>query len=80
MNVLSGDGPIAWGLVLDDAGWATVFGGAAAAGTILLARRAEALPGGVRPDQLERGEEVVAPLAAGKQETATSDRSRSAQS
>src|SRR5512147_2551729 len=32
MNVLSGDGPISWGLVLDDAIWATVFGAAAAAG------------------------------------------------
>jgi hypothetical protein len=44
MNVLSGDGPIAWGLVTDDAVWATVFGAAAAAGSIFLARRAEALP------------------------------------
>lgn len=41
MNVLSGDGPIAWGLVVDDARWATVFGAAVAGGSILLARRAE---------------------------------------
>jgi hypothetical protein len=39
MNVLSGGGPIAWGLVTDDAKWATVFGAAVAGGTILLARR-----------------------------------------
>lgn len=44
MNVLSGDGPIAWRLVLDDAPWAAVFGAAAAAGSILLVRRASALP------------------------------------
>jgi len=53
MNVLSGDGPIAWGLVLDDAPWATVFGAAAAAGTILLARRAETLPAERRREALE---------------------------
>ncbi|HET7603112.1 MAG TPA: hypothetical protein VFK36_08860 [Gemmatimonadales bacterium] len=39
MNVLSGGGPIAWGLVTDDAKWATLFGAAVAGGTILLARR-----------------------------------------
>lgn len=39
MNVLSGSGPIAWGLVTDDAVWATVFGAVVACGTILLARR-----------------------------------------
>jgi len=43
MNVLFGDGLIAWGLVADDARWAAVFGAAAAAGSILLARRAAAL-------------------------------------
>ncbi len=53
MNVLSGDGPVAWGLVTDDAVWATVFGAAAAAGSILLARRADALSRGSQPDQLE---------------------------
>lgn len=41
MNVLSGGGPIAWGLVTDDAVWSTVFGAAVAGGTILLARRVE---------------------------------------
>ena len=53
MNVLSGDGPIAWGLVWDDGIWASVFGGVAAAGSILLARRAEPLPRARHPDQLE---------------------------
>ena len=43
MNVLSGDGLIAWHLVLDDAVWAAPFGAAAAAASILLARRAEAV-------------------------------------
>ena len=40
MNVISGGGPIAWGLVTDDAIWSTVFGAAVAGGTIMLARRA----------------------------------------
>lgn len=75
MNVLTGGGAIAWGLVLDDAGWATVFGGAAAAGSLLLARRAEALPGGASPDPLERIEQADAPPAAGLQETIKADRS-----
>ena len=48
MNVLFGDGPIAWGLVLDDAPWAAAFGAAAAAGSILLARRAAALSPALR--------------------------------
>ena len=53
MNVLSGDGPVAWGLVTDDAIWATVFGAAAAAGSILLARRADALAQRSPRDQFE---------------------------
>lgn len=47
MNVLTGGNMIAWELVTDDAVWATVFGAVVAAGTILLARRAEALGRGV---------------------------------
>lgn len=55
MNVLSGDGPIAWGLVLDDGPWAAVFGAVAAAGSILIARRASALPQESPADRLEYG-------------------------
>ena len=74
MNVLSGDGPIAWGLVLDDAPWATVFGAAAAAGSILLARR-----GLSRPDQLDRADDLDA-LAEGEQmEIPMLERSRTMQ-
>ena len=56
MNVLSSGRPIAWGLVLDDAPWAAAFGAAAAAGSILLARRAEALPREPRTGKLPSGE------------------------
>lgn len=49
MNVLTGGRPIAWELVLDDAPWAAVFGAAAAFGSIVLARRAAALPQAARP-------------------------------
>jgi hypothetical protein len=54
MNVLTGGGPIPWGLVADDAVWATVFGAAVAGGSILLARRADALPPGPRSGLLGR--------------------------
>lgn len=39
MNLLSGDGLVAWGLVLDDSVWAFFFGGIAALGSLELARR-----------------------------------------
>lgn len=39
MNLLSGDGLVAWGLVLDDAVWAFFFGGIAALGSLEMARR-----------------------------------------
>ena len=52
MNVLSGDGPIAWRLVTDDAAWAAAFGAAAAGGSILLARRAEARAAGTGVEAL----------------------------
>ena len=79
MNVLSGDGPISWALVLDDAPWASVFGAAAAAGSILLARRAEALPSGPStPDQLGPADDLNALPAAEQREISLSQRARSA--
>jgi len=78
MNVLSGDGPVAWGLVLDDAPWAAVFGAAAAGGSILLARRADALLHGPGRDQLEHVDGSDGQLAAGQRETSVPERSRSA--
>ena len=54
MNVLFGGGPIAWDLVTDDGVWASIFGGVAAGGTILLARRAAASPD--EPDPARLGE------------------------
>jgi hypothetical protein len=39
MNLLSGDGLVAWSLVLDDSVWAFFFGGGAALGSLELARR-----------------------------------------
>jgi hypothetical protein len=77
MNVLFGDGPIAWRFVLDDALWATVFGAAAAAGSIVLARRADALSVGEHPDQVERADALGGLPAAPQQETSLLRRSRS---
>jgi hypothetical protein len=72
MNVLSGDGPVAWGLVMDDAIWATVFGAAAAAGSILLARRADALAQRPSRDQLERVDDLDTLPTAGQRATSIS--------
>lgn len=58
MNVLSGGRLIAWNLVSDDAVWASVFGAAVAAGSIMLARRADALPPGAHRDELEHGDDL----------------------
>ena len=79
MNVLSGDGPIAWGLVGDDAIWATLFGGVGAAGSILLARRAERLPLRTRAEDLARGDELDALPAAEPPASALVARERVAQ-
>jgi MFS family permease len=76
MNVLSGDGPIAWGLVWDDAGWATVFGAAVAGGSIWLARRADALAPHPSPDQLEHDKISDAELVAGHEESPVSQSAR----
>jgi len=65
MNVLTDGRPIAWNLVTDDAVWATVFGAAVAAGSIMLARRADRLSGGAEHPSLEQGDGLtVAPPAA----------------
>ena len=70
MNILTDGHPIAWGLVTDDAIWATVFGAAAAAGSILLARRADARSATPDPDRLERVDDPNA-LPAGAEPEAT---------
>ena len=79
MNVLTGDGPIAWGLVMDDAVWATAFGAAAAAGSILLARRADALPHGEGPGPLGPADDLGALPAAEQREISPAQRARSVQ-
>ena len=55
LNVLSGDGPVAWHLVTDDAVWATVAGALAAGGSLRLAQRAQALSAPGQPDLLDPG-------------------------
>lgn len=58
MNVLTDGAPIAWGLVMDDGIWASVFGAAAATGTILLARRADTLDREPKHARLENGDRL----------------------
>ena len=65
MNVLTGGHLIALNLVTDDAVWATVFGAAVAAGSILLARRAEVLPAGADRQQIGHGHDLSAPAVGG---------------
>ncbi len=74
MNVLSGDGPVAWGLVSDDAIWASVFGAAVAAGSILVARRAQA----PSPDRIAAPDEPPALPAARWTETSLPERPQAA--
>jgi hypothetical protein len=80
MNVLTGGGPIAWGLVTDDGVWAAIFGAAAAAGSILLARRADARGPAERPDELDRADDLDALPAPAPHETPLRERSRVARS
>ncbi|MES2521734.1 MAG: hypothetical protein V4617_03465 [Gemmatimonadota bacterium] len=62
MNLLSGEGMVAWSLVIDDILYSTLFGGITAAGTMRLAQRdADAvsvhdLPGRAPGDLLGEGE------------------------
>ena len=79
MNVLTGGRLIAWNLVTDDAVWASVFGAIVAAGTILLARRADALAPGPSRDELGDGDELRAPQPR-RSEASIPERSRSTQS
>jgi MFS family permease len=78
MNVLTGGAPIAWGLVADDGVWAALFGAVAAAGSILLARRADALPHDAAPEPLDRANDLDALPAALGPEVAVPQRARSA--
>jgi hypothetical protein len=75
MNVLFGDGPIPWRLVM--APGAAVLGAAAAAGSILVARRA-ASHHAPDPDPLEQVDDVHTLPGAGPPEPSRSQRSRSA--
>lgn len=56
MNLLSGDGLVAWNLVLDDAIWTSVLGGSAAAGSLWIAQRSEGLLGDGGEVEVERFE------------------------
>lgn len=68
MNLLSGDGLVPWELVLDDALWTAVFGGAVAGGSLKLAQHADtSLPGGTR-DQVDRPEEMERLASVGEGE------------
>ncbi len=78
MNVLSGDGPISWGLVLDDAPWAAAFGAAAAAGSILLARRADVSSSEATIAELSEPNDLDALPAAEPRESLIAERERSA--
>lgn len=52
MNLLTGDGLVPMGLVLDDVAWAMAFGGIAAGASLKLAQRADALLPGMSQDRI----------------------------
>ena len=78
MNVLSDGQPIAWSLVTDDGVWASVFGAVAAAGSIMLARRADRLSAEPHHEQLERGSGLSAMPSPARSEASIPQRSGSA--
>ena len=53
MNLLSGDGLVAWKLVLDDAVLTAVFGGAVAGISLKLAQLGDVLPSGENQDRID---------------------------
>jgi hypothetical protein len=67
MNLLSGDGLVAWHLVLDDGVLGAVFGAAAAGISLRIAQVTDVLPRGNKQDQLERSGDVdrLAPAREG---------------
>jgi hypothetical protein len=69
MNLLSGDGLVAWELVLDDGLLTAVFGGAAAGGSLKLAQLGDTLLPGRHQDQLDGSEGVDRLASAGERDT-----------
>lgn len=78
MNVLTDGRPIAWSLVTDDAVWATVFGAVVAAGSIMLARRADRLRAEPHHEPLERGDGLGVMPSPARSEAPVPQRSGSA--
>ena len=68
MNLVTGGTPLAWSLVSSDAVFGVVFGASAAGGAILLARRADALPGGSRAGLLGGDDDAGREAAAAPRE------------
>ena len=75
MNLLTGGSMIPWGLVMDDGIWASVFGAAAAGGSILLARRAD-LARGTEHDEVADAGSIDALPAAESAQVSFSGRTR----
>ncbi|MFC1661132.1 hypothetical protein ACFL3S_06720 [Gemmatimonadota bacterium] len=69
MNLLSGNGPVPWELVLDDALLTAFLGGAAAGGSMKLAQLTGALPPGDSQAQLDHLEGVDLLVSEGEQDT-----------
>jgi MFS family permease len=78
MNLLTDGRPIAWSLVTDDGVWASVFGAVVAAGSIMLARRADRLRAEPDHGQLEHGSGLSAMASPAPSEASVPQRSGSA--
>ena len=68
LNIISGDGPVAWHLVTDDAVWATAAGALAAGGSLKLAQRAQALSAAASQHEFDGSVKVDRLQAVGKQD------------
>ena len=78
MNLLTDGRPIAWSLVTDDGVWASVFGAVVAAGSIMLARRADRLRAEPDHGQLEHGSGLSAMASPAPLDASVPQRSGSA--
>ncbi|HWA40601.1 MAG TPA: hypothetical protein VG712_03260 [Gemmatimonadales bacterium] len=74
LNILSGDGPVAWKYLFDDIPWAATFGAGAAAATIWMARRAAAVGAGDEAAQLRAPDAFDASPTIRERERSSSSR------
>src|SRR5690242_4879565 len=74
LNILSGDGPVAWKYLFDDIPWAATVGAVGAAGTVWMARRAAALPAEREGDLLGEPDAFDRPASAAAKQAPSNEK------